>query len=553
MSVTKDEGVAASYVDGQICVTNGGSVPTENLSIIDNLSMPPSQAVIASVNVDTSANPVLDPGESFCYDYTLNIPANSLVGGATYKDTADITITNHSGHLSESFGPNPSATSVLSATPEITNGTIHVDDTNGDSWTFSNSDSVTYDKTFSCEEIRSDTYDNTATIRETDASDSASVLVDCFDPIVTKTAQTSLDRTYTWNVEKSGDQTDLLLAKNESFDVHYTVTPSATSADSNWSVSGEIIVYNNAPIDAVINGVTDIMDGDIDGDASCPVSFPYTLLAGDTLVCTYSTDLPNGTTRTNTATAIQQNFTYDSEGTATENGTTDYAGTASVNFANATVHSIDLCANVSDDKKGALGQVCANQSVAPFAYTLSVGPYDTCGAHTYTNTATLTTVNTQTVDTSSWNVHSTILCPLGCTLTIGYWKNHAGFGPQTNVITPLLPRCLGSSNPLTCTGTRLSVSSTQIAVNVLGMKTYGSASNGITKLYAQLLAAKLNIANGASNTVGPTITLADAFLATNNYSAWDSLSKANKNNVLALMSILDNYNNGLQGVPHCSQ
>ena len=33
----------------------------------------------------------------------------------------------------------------------------------------------------------------------------------------------------------------------------------------------------------------------------------------------------------------------------------------------------------------------------------------------------------------------------GCTRTIGYWKTHAGFGPQADVVTPLLPILLGSA------------------------------------------------------------------------------------------------------------
>jgi len=57
---------------------------------------------------------------------------------------------------------------------------IHVDDTNGGSWTFSDSGSVTYDKTFTCEDEGENV--NTATIRETGQSDSATVVVTCIKP-----------------------------------------------------------------------------------------------------------------------------------------------------------------------------------------------------------------------------------------------------------------------------------------------------------------------------------------------------------------------------------
>ena len=39
--VTKDDGTVEAYIDGQICVTNGGAVATQNLTIVDNLTMPP--------------------------------------------------------------------------------------------------------------------------------------------------------------------------------------------------------------------------------------------------------------------------------------------------------------------------------------------------------------------------------------------------------------------------------------------------------------------------------------------------------------------------------
>jgi hypothetical protein len=57
---------------------------------------------------------------------------------------------------------------------------IHVDDTNGYSWTFSSSGSVTYTKTFTCADRGGNV--NTATIRETRQSASATVTVTCITP-----------------------------------------------------------------------------------------------------------------------------------------------------------------------------------------------------------------------------------------------------------------------------------------------------------------------------------------------------------------------------------
>jgi hypothetical protein len=88
---------------------------------------------------------------------------------------------------------------------------------------------------------------------------------------------------------------------------------------------------------------------------------------------------------------------------------------------------------------------------------------------------------------------------------------------------------------------------------------YGSnnvfeASNGVNKLYAQLLTAKLNINKGADgSSVASTITSADAFLATHNSLDWKNLTKSQQQQVLGWVTTLDNYNNGLIGPGHCSQ
>jgi len=185
--VTKDEGTDAYFISGVVYVTNGGGVPTENLAItiellIQDPDTPGGFVSIANAPVDVSSNPVLDPGETGEYPYTITIPSGNVIPGATYKITAHVTITNHSGHLNEAFGPNPSDTTTLPSSPTLINDEINVDDTNGYSWTFSSSGSVTYDKTFTCECEGTYEYVNTATIRETGQSASATVTVVCLTP-----------------------------------------------------------------------------------------------------------------------------------------------------------------------------------------------------------------------------------------------------------------------------------------------------------------------------------------------------------------------------------
>jgi hypothetical protein len=140
-------------------------------------------------------------------------------------------------------------------------------------------------------------------------------------------------------------------------------------------------------------------------------------------------------------------------------------------------------------------------------------------------------------------------CNTGCTLTIGYWKTHAGFtGNNADMVSSRLPLWLGTAGGLKS----VQVTAASQAVELLSMS--GDASNGINKLYAQLLGAKLSIAAGASPTaVASTIAAADAFLATHNAGDWASLSKTQQKQVLTWATTLDNYNNGVTGPGHCSQ
>jgi hypothetical protein len=136
----------------------------------------------------------------------------------------------------------------------------------------------------------------------------------------------------------------------------------------------------------------------------------------------------------------------------------------------------------------------------------------------------------------------------GCTRTIGYWKTHSGFGPQDDVVTPLLPIWLGTPG-----GTNsIAVTDNVIAHDILIQHVYGHPSNGITKLYAQLLGAKLNMASGASfGDIEDALGAADEFLADHYYTDWDSFDKNTQRTVNRLKDKFDEYNNGTIGPGHC--
>ncbi len=195
------------------------------------------------------------------------------------------------------------------------------------------------------------------------------------------------------------------------YPVEYTVFVDATAEDTDHAVSGTITITNPAPMDATVT-VTDLMTGDIDGNASCPSNI---VPAVGNLVCTYSADLADKTTLTNTATA------------KLENGT-EYTGTASVDFSGATMTEIDEEITVTDTLFGGeLGTVSAANVPHTFdVYVRDVTApegVESCGLnYQVDNTATLTTNDTQSTTDDDWSVDVTIACV--CSLTQGFWKTH---------------------------------------------------------------------------------------------------------------------------------
>ena len=215
---------------------------------------------------------------------------------------------------------------------------------------------------------------------------------------VEKTANTSLKRTHTWTIDKSADKDKVTLPVNGTSPVKYSVKVDQTSKDSDWKVDGTITV--TAPIAATVTSVTDTVSPGIAATVKdCSKTLPAALNAGESLTCTYSANLDDATTRTNTATA-----------TSGTTGVKDGTGTAEVNFANATVNEIDEQINVSDSLQGNLGTVNAADAPKTFDYTRNVGPYEQCGNYKVPNTASFTTNDTGAKGEDSWNVDVTVLC-----------------------------------------------------------------------------------------------------------------------------------------------
>lgn len=141
----------------------------------------------------------------------------------------------------------------------------------------------------------------------------------------------------------------------------------------------------------------------------------------------------------------------------------------------------------------------------------------------------------------------------GCTYTIGYWKNHAGLGNgnQADEIAPLIAAAGGAIWLGDESGCR-SIGVDDAVEAKAYLDRLGDSYNGINRLYAQLLAAKLNILNGASSAaVDGTIVAVDAFLAQHGSEDWNLLCDGEKQMVNEWKRTLDFYNNGFIGPGYC--
>jgi hypothetical protein len=354
-----------------------------------------------------------------------------------------------------------------------------------------------------------------------------------YDVIVKKTAKTSFDRTYNWAIDKTGNKTKLVLEEGQKGYVDYAVKVGLDEAkpytDGNWKVAGKIYIKNPDPkYPATITDVSDVVSPDIAADVSCGVTFPYVLAPGAVLTCSYGpVSLPDGSWRKNTATVTT---TADSVvGGAT--------GTAKVKFRHPT-KTIDYCVKVTDDKYGALGQVCADEAPKTFTYTLQVGPYAECGYYKFTNTASFVTKDLKRTGSDSWTVDVKVECPKVCPLTQGYWKTHSKYGPAPYDATWAK---IGEDTPFFKSG--------QTHYQVLWTAPQG---NAYYILAHQYIATKLNVLNGAGATaeVKAAIAGAEAFFAAK--APGDVLTDAERKQVLAWADLLDKYNNGLIGPGYCS-
>ncbi len=600
---------------GSISVTNTGGAATQGLSIVDVVQISYDGATWSDYSyscVDISGKQVLQPGEEHSYLYTTYFQP---VEGAHYRNVALVTICNYVDHLGEPWGTNAADQGSVAKfslpsqpTVEETDETANLNDTivcpQGFSfeaseqgpWKLSDSSTITFTvvvKNVNALSEGSSVLSNIARLVTDDCkiekTASATVCICSQELTGETTIRAAKDTTpfwnqvldYDWTVSKKADPDQVELAAGESQKIAYnlSVTRSENSTTDAYGVTGSIIVVNSgeAPTQGlVIEDVIQYWNGaDWVNLTTVPVDLSAmpTLMPGETYQYAYSSEFvpptksPNvwETSYRNLATISIANF----EGFMDEQHSIEASAEFSLPNQPQTTE-LDASANLTDMfdsypvgfnlSGGVVGPWLLNSSVleknqANVSFNLTVKNDDAACSHAYylNNTAILTESDSKTQRNSSESVAIDVpACPSspscgGCTYTIGYWKNHAGMGKgnQEDLVSQLLPLTLGTGS-----GKSVQVTTAQQAYDILSIP---DASNGIDKLSAQLLGAKLNIANGAcSKEVGGTIDAADSFLAVHNSGDWGSLDKDIQQQVLDWMSTLDDYNNGKIGPGHCS-
>ena len=378
---------------------------------------------------------------------------------------------------------------------------------------------------------------------ETGDEAGATVVVTCYALDVTKTAETEFTRTWVWTLDKTSEVSALTVPAGFPFAVDYSVTPDATSSDSDAKVAGTITVTNPAPMAAKVLSVADAATPDVTLAVTCEgATFPITLATDEKLECTYEGGLPDLSTRDNVATAELQNVTYDAEGAATETGTTAFTGSEQITFGDPT-SNVDACIDVTDDQGGALGTICIGDLPKTFTYSVTWGPFETCGSYNGVNIASFTTNDTGATGSDSWTVTVNIPCGPNCTLSQGYWKNHSEYGPAKYDDTWAY-LADGADTPFFDSG--LSWLET--------MRTPPKGGNAFFILARQYAAAWLNGLRGADvSAVAAEIQRAADLLDQydGNPDGMDSIEGGVRKEFIQLAETLDYFNNGRIGPGKC--
>lgn len=588
--------------DYSVEVTNSGASDA-NFQVTGTITVSNPFPGISATNLVVTD--LLDDGTVAVVDC---LSATTVAGGASVQCSytaapADASATLNTASASYMMGGDPRASTGSAAiawTPVGINSSVTIDDRfdGGDAVVIGGCSvnqapcSFDYSRTLVCSDIdASENGDsgsklNTASIVQTGDGDSASVQLTCYRPTVAKTARASFTREFFWTVVKALEGDDPpLLSEGQSYTLNYGIDVDLAKPpfeDRDYAVAGSITVSNPAPIAAVITSVTDHFPGGTDITVNCGTDAPFNIAAGGSLTCQYAGD-SDGSVGLNTATAVQRTFERDADGSAAPLGTVSYTGTAPLVFVaepvNACVDVIDLLSVDGTEIDVELliqagfdpdnASVCAGEVPVSFSYSITETWFELGDAMAeppicellVDNTAVVVEFDRDAMDPeilASSTVLTTLLnancTPEGCTLTRGYWQTHSAYGPA--------PYDANWANVEPAAEDSIFFLSGQSWYEVFWTPPAGG--NVYYRLAPQYMAAALNVLNGASIPADVEAAWNEAtalfercgpndFARTRVNRQWTGgacMGDAGRAGEIA--DLLDRYNNGLEGVPHCS-
>jgi hypothetical protein len=476
VKVTKDAGTDSDWaVTGKITVKNPNdweAVTADLSDVVDN----GGTCTLASASVTVPASGSVEVG------YSCTFTSNPGSGTNTATTTWDASLYKTptgtaSGTADYTFG-DPTT---------VVNNAIDVTDTNGGSWHFTNSGSVSYPKTYNDPAGTCTEHKNVATITQTGQTADKTVKV-CVGANLTvkKDATPTFKRTYNWDPSKAVDP-KLVEQVGGMATFNYTVNVNQTGfTDSEWAVTGKITVNNPNDWEAITADLSDVVDN---GGACTLASASVTVPASGSVEVGYSCTFTSGASGTNTATATwNKDAYYTPDGSAS--GTANFAFTTPTTLVNQTVTVTDTFDGVTTT----LGTVTATDGTpyasATFTYSHAV-QVPTWNCVSYTNRAVI-------VETGQSASQTVKVCGPAKTgaLTMGFWQNKNGqaiiTGQAKTGVCPSATwlRTYAPFQDLSATATCAQVG-TYVMNIIKAANASGAAMNAMLK--AQMLATALDV------------------------------------------------------------
>lgn len=549
--VTHDTGVDSGWqVEGKITVTNPNDWEGITADVADTIDNGGDCTVADGTGV------VVPASDSVTLDYTCTYDSAPDPAAFTNTATATWDAATYSTPTGTASG---TADEAFTDPTTIENGSVTaVDSVQGVLGTVSYTDpsrtTYTYQGTVTGDPGTCTVNTNTARVGlSTDGTvldtvlDTASVdVTDCqgADLTVSKTADTSFTRAYTWSIAKAVDKTRVELSSSTlSATFNYTVDVNQTGfSDSGFGIAGKITITNPNDWEAItLTSLTDTLDQ----GGTCKLDpGPYVVPESGSLDVNY-TCTSDGTTTKNTGTANWDNAAYSTPtGTAGKDATVAFTTPTTVKGQTITPTDafnggagLNLCTLDSTQPCTLTAVDAAPFTSATYHYSRTIPAPGVPGCKSYTNTATIDTVPPQS-SSKTVTVCNTSTPPL----TPGYWKNHLTYDskhPNDPYTQKFLTQYLNG----------YAVDTTAKATAVFnGMNCAFSSDQGaVGCLAGHLLAAKLNVANKADVVIQPTIDQGDAFLTSIKYtgpSGKYTLTAVQRTYVIGLVATLDKFNNG---------